>query len=83
MGTKHDLRTDPETLRVCATKNITVISEEMGELLARRTNCVAYHETSAKEKTGISPELFPLFAQCYSYFQQENANYKKKNCVVC
>ena len=83
MGTKHDLRTDPETLEICANKNRPVITEEEGELLAQRLNCVAYHETSAKEKTGINPEMFQLFAQCYAHFQEENTNYKQKNCIVC
>jgi Ras-related C3 botulinum toxin substrate 1 len=53
VGTKIDLRTDPETIRRLAEKGDSPITTEQGELLAKQLGASAFVECSAKTAKGV------------------------------
>ncbi|KAL0480982.1 Ras-related protein Rac [Acrasis kona] len=54
VGTKSDLRDDPEIMRTLKTKNLSIISNEQGEKLKNDIGAIKYIECSAMKNDNVS-----------------------------
>uniref|UniRef100_A0A673M0I9 Rho-related GTP-binding protein RhoG n=1 Tax=Sinocyclocheilus rhinocerous TaxID=307959 RepID=A0A673M0I9_9TELE len=57
VGTKKDLRDDPEVLKKLKEKNLSVVSQQQGVALARQIQASKYMECSALSQDGVK-EVF-------------------------
>ncbi|KAA8499641.1 Rho-related GTP-binding protein RhoQ [Porphyridium purpureum] len=74
VGTKLDLRKDPEELAKMAKRNLMPISTKEGEECARRIGAIAYHECSARGEVPVGlKDLFDDAIRSNMYTGKENS----------
>ncbi|XP_010891162.1 rho-related GTP-binding protein RhoG [Esox lucius] len=78
VGTKKDLRNDPEVLKKLKDQNQTTITQQQGAALARQIHAIKYLECSALNQDGIK-EVFAEGVRAYLNPQPVTT---KKPCVI-
>ncbi|KAI1903442.1 hypothetical protein AGOR_G00027240 [Albula goreensis] len=78
VGTKSDLRSDPEVLKKLKEQNQTTVTHQQGMALARHIQAIRYMECSALNQEGIKE----VFAEAMRAFLNPQAVNKKKPCVL-
>ncbi|KAJ7995281.1 hypothetical protein DPEC_G00242910 [Dallia pectoralis] len=78
VGTKKDLRNDPELLKKLKDQNQTTITLQQGAALARQIHAIKYLECSALNQDGIK-EVFSTGVRAYLNPQPAPG---KKTCVI-
>lgn len=81
VGTKTDLRQDPETRRMLAMQGLKPISFEQGTQVAREIGASRYIECSAKRSEGVI-ELFDQALRESMKRKLRSFVKKRKNCVL-
>ncbi|KAI4881178.1 hypothetical protein NFI96_012861 [Prochilodus magdalenae] len=64
VGTKKDQREDPEVLKKLREQNLTAVTRQQGEALAREIKAVKYLECSALKQAGVK-EVFEEAVRAY------------------
>lgn len=82
VGLKGDLRTDPETIKELAKKNIELVSQTAAENLAKRINADCYLECSAKTQNGLK-EVFDQAIKVALNNRSLTPSSEKKGCGCC
>ncbi|XP_051963717.1 rho-related GTP-binding protein RhoG-like [Xyrauchen texanus] len=77
VGTKKDLRDDPEVLKKLKEKNLSPITQKQGEVLARQIQAAKYLECSALSQDGVK-EVFTAAVKAFLSPGQAS----KKKCVL-
>ncbi|KAL6052252.1 Ras-related C3 botulinum toxin substrate 2 [Balamuthia mandrillaris] len=87
VGTKVDLRDDPETLRMLASKGLSPVSKEEGERMAKRIGAVAHLECSALTQQGLKQVFDEAIRAVLSPQPTKGGaagrREKKKRCLIC
>ncbi|KAM9452437.1 rho-related GTP-binding protein RhoG-like isoform 1-T2 [Salvelinus alpinus] len=78
VGTKKDLRNDPEVLKKLKDQNQTTITQQQGTALARQIQAIKYLECSALNQDGIKE----VFAEGVRAFLNPQPVATKKPCVL-
>ncbi|KTF92875.1 hypothetical protein cypCar_00015805 [Cyprinus carpio] len=78
VGTKKDLRDDPEVLKNLKEKNLTVVSQQQGVALARQIQASKYMECSALSQDGVKE----VFTEAVLAFLNPKSQGRKKLCVL-
>ncbi|XP_023683530.1 rho-related GTP-binding protein RhoG-like [Paramormyrops kingsleyae] len=78
VGTKSDLRSDPEVLRKLKEQNQSTITQQQGQALARQIHAIRYLECSALNQEGIKE----VFAEAVRAFLNPQPTTSKKPCVL-
>ncbi|XP_056330002.1 ras homolog family member Ga [Danio aesculapii] len=78
VGTKKDLRDDPEELKKLKEKSLSVVSQQQGTTLARQIQARKYMECSALSQDGVK-EVFTEAARIFLHPKQPSS---KKSCVL-
>ncbi|CDQ81429.1 rho-related GTP-binding protein RhoG [Oncorhynchus mykiss] len=78
VGTKKDLRNDPEVLKKLKDQNQTTITQQQGIALARQIQAIKYLECSALNQDGIKE----VFAEGVRAFLNPQPVATKKPCVL-
>ncbi|NP_001076273.1 ras homolog family member Ga isoform X1 [Danio rerio] len=78
VGTKKDLRDDPEELKKLKEKGLSVVSQQQGTALARQIHARKYMECSALSQDGVK-EVFTEAARIFLHPKQPSS---KKSCVL-
>ncbi|MFH4976483.1 hypothetical protein AB6A40_003192 [Gnathostoma spinigerum] len=78
IGTKLDLRDDPETLRILGTENKQPISRSQGQKVAKRIKAVKYLECSALTQQGLKA----VFEEAVRAVLAPKPTRKKRNCCL-
>lgn len=78
VGTKKDLRDDPEELKKLKKKSLSVVSQQQGAALARQIQARKYMECSALSQDGVK-EVFTEAARIFLHPKQPSS---KKSCVL-
>ncbi|XP_030632098.1 rho-related GTP-binding protein RhoG-like [Chanos chanos] len=78
VGTKKDLRNDPEVLKKLKEQSQTTISPQQGTALARQLNAIRYLECSALNQDGIKE----VFTEAVRAFLNPQPLPTKKPCVL-
>eukprot|EP00012_Vannella_robusta_P012813 CAMPEP_0206196530 /NCGR_PEP_ID=MMETSP0166-20121206/8506_1 /ASSEMBLY_ACC=CAM_ASM_000260 /TAXON_ID=95228 /ORGANISM="Vannella robusta, Strain DIVA3 518/3/11/1/6" /LENGTH=178 /DNA_ID=CAMNT_0053614029 /DNA_START=65 /DNA_END=601 /DNA_ORIENTATION=+ len=83
VGTKLDLRDNPQTIASLKENDLKPISNEMGDKLAKEIGAAKFLECSAKNQKGL-PTVFEEAVKAVFADQVEKVNPKKKKekCVV-
>ncbi|XP_050986235.1 ras homolog family member Ga [Labeo rohita] len=79
VGTKKDLRDDPEVLKKLKEKSLSVVSQQQGVALARQIQAYKYMECSALNQEGVK-EVFSE-AVC-AFLKPKSRERKKSSCVL-
>ncbi|XP_028818842.1 rho-related GTP-binding protein RhoG-like [Denticeps clupeoides] len=79
VGTKKDLRNDPEVLKMLKDRNQAVITQQQGSALAKQIQAIKYLECSALSQEGIK-EVFMEAVRAFLNPVPETS--KKKPCVL-
>ncbi|XP_041732847.1 rho-related GTP-binding protein RhoG [Coregonus clupeaformis] len=78
VGTKKDLRNDPEVLKKLKDQNQTTITQQQGSALARQIHAIKYLECSALNQDGIKE----VFAEGVRAFLNPQPVATRKPCVL-
>ncbi|KAJ8412443.1 hypothetical protein AAFF_G00127790 [Aldrovandia affinis] len=78
VGTKSDLRADPEVLKKLKEQNQTTVTHQQGVALARHIHAIRYLECSALNQDGIKE----VFAEAMRAFLNPQPTTPKKLCVL-
>ncbi|XP_016409876.1 ras homolog family member Ga [Sinocyclocheilus rhinocerous] len=78
VGTKKDLRDDPEVLKKLKEKNLSVVSQQQGVALARQIQASKYMECSALSQDGVKE----VFTEAVHAFLNPKSQAPKKSCVL-
>ncbi len=81
VGTKQDLRDDPETISHLAERGVSLVTPEEGDAMAKEVGAVKYLECSALTQEGLKT----VFEEAIRAFNQEVATFshkKHKNCTL-
>ncbi|XP_061072595.1 rho-related GTP-binding protein RhoG-like [Conger conger] len=78
VGTKKDLRADPELLKKLKEQNQTSITQQQGVALARHIHAIKYLECSALNQDGIKE----VFSEAVRAFLNPQPASTKKPCVL-
>ncbi|KAK6296167.1 rho-related GTP-binding protein RhoG-like [Coregonus clupeaformis] len=78
VGTKKDLRNDPEVLKKLKDQNQTTITQQQGSALARQIQAIKYLECSALNQDGIKE----VFAEGVRAFLNPQPVATRKPCVL-
>ncbi|XP_064208867.1 ras homolog family member Gb [Anguilla rostrata] len=79
VGTKKDLRADPEVLKKLKEQNQTAVTQQQGAALARQIHALKYLECSALNQEGVKE----VFAEAMRAFLNPQAPASgKKTCVL-
>ncbi|KAG5837534.1 rho-related GTP-binding protein RhoG-like [Anguilla anguilla] len=78
VGTKKDLRADPEVLKKLKEQNQTTITQQQGAALARQIHAIKYLECSALNQDGIKE----VFSEAVKAFLNPQPAPGKKPCVL-
>lgn len=78
VGTKKDLRDDPEVLKKLKEKNLSVVSQQQGVALARQIQASKYMECSALSQDGVKE----VFTEAVLAFLNPKSQGRKKLCVL-
>ncbi|XP_020359104.1 rho-related GTP-binding protein RhoG-like [Oncorhynchus tshawytscha] len=78
VGTKKDLRNDPEVLKKLKDQNQMTITQQQGTALARQIQAIKYLECSALNQDGIKE----VFAEGVRAFLNPQPVATKKHCVL-
>ncbi|XP_059389707.1 rho-related GTP-binding protein RhoG-like [Carassius carassius] len=78
VGTKKDLRDDPEVLKKLKEKNLSVVSQQQGVALARQIQASKYMECSALNQDGVKE----VFTEAVHVFLNPKSRAPKKSCVL-
>ncbi|XP_051720182.1 ras homolog family member Ga [Ctenopharyngodon idella] len=78
VGTKTDLRDDPEVLQKLKEKNLSVVSQQQGAALARQIQANKYMECSALNQDGVKE----VFTEAVRTFLHPKPKASKKSCVL-
>lgn len=78
VGTKKDLRDDPEVLNKLKEKNQSVVSQQQGVALARQIQASKYMECSALNQDGVKE----VFTEAVLAFLKPKSQARKKLCVL-
>lgn len=78
VGTKKDLRNDPEVLKKLKEHNLTTVTPQQGSALARQIQALKYMECSALNQEGIKE----VFAEAVRAFLNPQPTSNKKPCVL-
>jgi Ras-related C3 botulinum toxin substrate 1 len=81
VGTKIDLREDPDTLQSLKEKNLEPISQQMGSQLAQDIHAVRYMECSALTQKGIT-DVFDQAIRAAITPQPKKAASKRGSCIA-
>lgn len=80
VGTKTDLRRDPDTVRNLQAKRQNLISTEEGQGLAKELGAYAYLECSARTQEGLKA-VFDEAIRCVLEYQNKPTK-KKSKCTI-
>ncbi|XP_016128440.1 rho-related GTP-binding protein RhoG-like [Sinocyclocheilus grahami] len=78
VGTKKDLRDDPEVLKKLKEKNLSVVSQQQGVALARQIQASKYMECSALNQDGVKE----VFTEAVLAFLKPKSKARKKSCML-
>lgn len=78
VGTKSDLRNDPEIQRKLKEQNQTPVTRQQGDSLARQIHAARYLECSALNQEGIKD----VFADAVRSYLNPTPTVTKKPCVL-
>ncbi|XP_043115889.1 ras homolog family member Ga [Puntigrus tetrazona] len=78
VGTKKDLRDDPEVLKKLKEKNLSMVSQQQGTALAKQIQASRYMECSALNQDGVKE----VFTEAVLSFLKPKAQTRKKSCVL-
>ncbi|XP_041919778.1 rho-related GTP-binding protein RhoG-like [Alosa pseudoharengus] len=78
VGTKKDLRNDPEIQKKLKDQNQTTVTLQQGQALARQIQAIKYLECSALNQDGIKE----VFAEAVRAFLNPQPTTAKKPCVL-
>lgn len=81
IGTKTDLRTDPQTLAELEGKGQTVISQQQGEALCAELKGQRYMECSARSQDGLK-QVFDEAIRVVIAAHNASLNRKKSKCLL-
>eukprot|EP00761_Pharyngomonas_kirbyi_P007681 gb/GECH01007691.1/.p1 GENE.gb/GECH01007691.1/~~gb/GECH01007691.1/.p1 ORF type:complete len:193 (+),score=50.63 gb/GECH01007691.1/:1-579(+) len=79
VGTKLDLREDPEMLKRLQAKSLNPITKDMGHQLAKEINAVTYCECSARTQEGLK-DVFDEAIKAHLF--PKTSSGKKKPCTI-
>lgn len=79
VGTKSDLRDDKDILEKLKEQNLTPITQEQGQALARQIKAVGYFECASIRQDGLE-EIFEKAAQVF--LQRVKRAAPKKHCII-
>lgn len=86
VGTKVDLRNDPQTVSILATQGQHPVTTQEGEVMARQVGARRYLECSAKEGRGVQEVFAAALAETLSRgggsVWRPNKRDRQKKCVV-
>jgi Ras-related C3 botulinum toxin substrate 1 len=86
VGTKIDLRDDPETLKKLESNGHTPFKKEQGEKFKNEINAAAYRECSARTMQGLNEVFTTVIETHYNFGQtmtpQERKVAQKKKCEI-
>uniref|UniRef100_F6PNI9 Uncharacterized protein n=2 Tax=Ciona intestinalis TaxID=7719 RepID=F6PNI9_CIOIN len=80
VGTKCDLREDPETLKALAEKNLTPVTTSQGLQMAKELNAVKFLECSALTQKGVKAVFEEAIRAVISPTKQAAKKKKQKSC---
>jgi GTPase SAR1 family protein len=80
VGTKLDLRSDPETIKKLGEKKQQPVTQDRGEALAQEIGAYKYVECSALTQGGLK-QVFDDAIRCVLNHKQQPKK-KKSNCVI-
>jgi len=85
VGTKVDLRDDPEVLARLRAKNLAPITAKEGETMAKHHNCLLYTETSALTGHNLGKHFFETIVKSslLGLHWNQYPGGKEKKCIVC
>lgn len=78
VGTKSDLRNDPETQRKLKEQNQSPVTHQQGAALSRQIQAVRYMECSALNQDGIKD----VFAEAVRAFLNPQPTVSKRHCLL-
>nr|BBE07970.1 Ras-related protein Rac1 [Paulinella micropora] len=78
VGTKTDLRNDPQTIQNLASKGLNVISPDQGSEMAKNLGLVKYLECSALTQEGLKN----VFDEAIRAALNKPKQAKKKGCII-
>ncbi|CAF95379.1 unnamed protein product, partial [Tetraodon nigroviridis] len=78
VGTKSDLRSDPDTQKKLKEQNQTPVTHQQGAALARQIQAVRYMECSALNQDGIKD----VFSEAVRAFLNPQPTVSKRHCVL-
>lgn len=78
VGTKSDLRSDPDMQRKLKEQNQTPVTHQQGAALARQIQAIRYMECSALNQEGIKD----VFLEAVRAFLNPQPAVSKKHCVL-
>eukprot|EP01027_Heterolobosea_sp_BB2_P006787 GEZU01010199.1.p1 GENE.GEZU01010199.1~~GEZU01010199.1.p1 ORF type:complete len:195 (+),score=48.85 GEZU01010199.1:306-890(+) len=81
VGTKTDLREDPEFCKKLAAKSLHPITQAQGEALYKEIKAIGYRECSARTQVGLK-EVFDEAVRAVLFPKVEKKQPQKKNCIL-
>lgn len=79
VGTKSDLRNDPETIKRMTERKLEVISTAMGTALAKQINASGYYECSSLTQEGLKGVIDSAIRVALSGLKKKKKKNKKKS----
>jgi cell division control protein 42 len=81
VGTQIDRRNDPKAVKRILDMGRKIVTPTEGFIMAKKQGCVAYHEVSALQHTGLR-DLMTICMVSGAYASVEGKSKEKKDCLL-